>query len=152
MSVVTFAKLRHGIERLPAGRRRRLDEWLRNDLPLRFESRIVWVDGAIADEWGRFVARRETRGRPIHAIDALNAATAQIHEFTLVTRNTEDFQPHIGYIGAYESIICSACPAPNQPVPGTFLAHSWHTQSQLGTFLAHRFGRAWLRVLLKSRL
>lgn len=93
LSVVTFAELRHGIERLPAGtHRRRLDEWLRGDLPLRFEGRIVLVDGAIADEWGRLVARREARGRPIQAMDALIAATAEVHDLTLVTRNTSDFQ------------------------------------------------------------
>lgn len=93
LSVVTFAELRHGIERLAAGaRRRRLDEWLRNDLPSRFEGRIIGIDGAIADEWGRLVAHRETRGRPIHAMDALIGATAQVHGLTLVTRNTADFQ------------------------------------------------------------
>lgn len=96
LSVVTFAELRHGIERLATGvRRRRLDEWLRNDLPSRFEGRIVVVDGAIADEWGRLVAHRETRGRPIQAMDALIAATAQVHGLTLVTRNTADFQPSV---------------------------------------------------------
>ncbi len=93
LSVVTFAELRHGIERLPAGaRRRRLDEWLRSELPLRFEARIVRVDGAIADEWGRLVARRDAQGRTIHAMDALIAATAQVHGLTLVTRNTADFE------------------------------------------------------------
>ena len=93
LSVVTFAELRYGIERLPAGaRRRRLDEWVSRELPLRFEERIVGVDGAIADEWGRVVARREARGRPIQAMDALIAATAQVHGLTLVTRNTADFQ------------------------------------------------------------
>jgi len=92
LSVVTFAELRHGIERLaPGARRRRLDEWLRNVLPARFEGRIAGVDGAIADEWGRLVARCEARGRPIHAMDALIAATAQVHGLTLVTRNTADF-------------------------------------------------------------
>lgn len=93
LSVVTFAELRHGIERLaPGARRRRLDEWLRAELPLRFDTRIVGVDGAIADEWGRLVARREARGQPFHAMDALIAATAQVHDLTLVTRNTADFE------------------------------------------------------------
>lgn len=96
LSVVTFAELRHGIERLPTGeRRRRLDEWLRNDLALRFEDRIIGVDGAIADEWGRVVARRETRGRPMSAMDALIAATAQVHDLTVVTRNAADFQSSV---------------------------------------------------------
>lgn len=96
LSVVTFAELRHGIERLaPSARRRRLDEWLSNDLPLRFEARIIGVDGAIADEWGRWVARREVRGAPIHAMDALIAATAQVHGLTLVTRNAADFQTSV---------------------------------------------------------
>lgn len=96
LSVVTFAELRHGIERLPVGaRRRRLDEWLRGELPLRFEGRIVLVDGAIADEWGRLVARHDARGRPIQAMDALIAATAQVHALTLVTRNASDFQTSV---------------------------------------------------------
>lgn len=96
LSVVTLAELRHGIERLPAGaRRRRLDEWLRSDLPLRFDARIVGVDGAIADEWGRVVARCERRGRPIYAMDALIAATAQVHGLTLVTRNTAGFEASV---------------------------------------------------------
>jgi toxin FitB len=93
LSVVTFAELRHGIERLPAGRRRRrLDKWLRGELALRFEGRIVPIDGPIADEWGRLVARQEARGRPIAAMDGLIAATAQVHALTLVTRNAKDFR------------------------------------------------------------
>lgn len=96
LSVITFAELRHGVERLPAGKRRKqLDEWLRGELPLRFEQRIIEVDGAVADEWGRLVARHEALGRPIHAMDALIAATAQVHALTLVTRNTSDFEASV---------------------------------------------------------
>jgi predicted nucleic acid-binding protein len=92
LSVLTFAELRHGIERLAAGaRRRRLDEWLRSELPMRFEGRIVLIDGAVADEWGRLVARRGASGHPIQAMDALIAATARVHNLTLITRNVADF-------------------------------------------------------------
>lgn len=96
LSVVTFAELRHGIERLPTSKRRKqLDEWLRGELPLRFEQRILPVDGAVADEWGRLVARHDSLGRPIHAMDALIAATAQVYSLTLVTRNTSDFEASV---------------------------------------------------------
>jgi predicted nucleic acid-binding protein len=93
LSVVTIAELRHGIERLPSGRRRsRLDEWLRLELPLRFEGRVLPVTVEIADEWGRLVARREALGRPMHAMDAMLAATAALHSLTFVTRNVQDFE------------------------------------------------------------
>lgn len=96
LSVVTFAELRHGIESLPTGeRRRRLDEWLRNELALRFEGRIIGVGGAIADAWGRVIARGEARGRPMSAMDALIAATAQVHALIVVTRNAADFQSSV---------------------------------------------------------
>jgi toxin FitB len=96
LSVVTFAELRHGIDRLAAGaRRRKLDQWLRSEVPARFEGRIVLIDGAIADEWGRLVAQREAGGKPIHAMDAFIAATARVHELTLVTCNVSDFSPSL---------------------------------------------------------
>jgi toxin FitB len=99
LSVVTFAELRHGVDRLPSGRRRRrLDAWLRSDLAQRFEGRIVLIDGAIADEWGRLVARREARGRPMPATDALIAATAQVHALTLVTRNARDLEGSVNSV------------------------------------------------------
>ncbi len=93
LSVVTIAELRHGIERLATGRRRsRLDEWLRDELVLRFEGRVLPVGTRIAEAWGRLVARLEAQGRPINAMDALLAATAEQHTLTLVTRNESDFE------------------------------------------------------------
>jgi toxin FitB len=103
LSVVTFAELRHGVERLSAGKRRKqLGEWLQNDLLLRFEQRILPVDIAVADEWGRLVARHESTGRPIHAMDALIAATAQVHSLTLVTRNASDFAASIKSVNPWK--------------------------------------------------
>jgi hypothetical protein len=96
LSVVTLAELRHGIARMADGRRRRrLDEWLSHELPLRFEGRVLPVDTGIADAWGRLVAEREAAGRPIGAMDAFIAATAGVHDLTLVTRNAADFAPSV---------------------------------------------------------
>jgi predicted nucleic acid-binding protein len=99
ISVVTLAELRYGIERMPAGlRRKRLDAWLRNELPRRFDRRVLSIDSVVADAWGAVVARSEAAGRPISAMDAFLAATAQAHDITLVTRNTSDFEASLGAI------------------------------------------------------
>jgi predicted nucleic acid-binding protein len=93
LSVATLAELRHGVERLaPGARRKKLDSWLREDLPLRFESRVLAVTAEVADEWGRVVARCEAGGRQLAAMDGLIASTAIVHGLTLVTRNTADFE------------------------------------------------------------
>ncbi len=96
VSVMTLAELRYGIERLAAGhRRRRLDEWLRNELPLRFEGRVLSLDVAVADAWGKVVAHRQVLGRPMSVADAFIAATAEVHGLALVTRNASDFEPTV---------------------------------------------------------
>lgn len=92
VSVVTLAELRHGIERMPVGARRdRLDLWLTEQLPARFEARVLPIDAGIADGWGRVMARRQAAGRPVGTMDAFIAATVEAHDLTLVTRNVSDF-------------------------------------------------------------
>lgn len=93
LSVVSLAEIRRGIERLPPGPRRNgLEAWLQEDLPLRFEGRLLGIDASVADAWGRIVARREDSGRPIGTMDAFIAATAAAHSLILVTRNVRDFE------------------------------------------------------------
>ncbi len=93
ISVITLAELRYGVERLAAGaRRRRLEAWLAHEVPLRFEGRILPVDANIAEAWGKTVSRSDAAGRPIGAMDAFLAATAEFHHLTLVTRDVSDFQ------------------------------------------------------------
>ena len=96
LSVVTVTELRYGIERLTASvRKKRLDQWLHEELLVRFDGRILPVDLPIADECGRLVARSEAGGRPIEARDAFIAATAEVYALTLVTRNVSHFQPAV---------------------------------------------------------
>jgi predicted nucleic acid-binding protein len=42
--------------------------------------------------WGTVMARCEPLGRRIGPMDAFIAATAQVHELAVVTRNTSDFK------------------------------------------------------------
>lgn len=96
LSVVTITELRYGIERMaPGSRKKRIDDWLQQDLLDRFESRVLPVDLAIADECGRLVARCEAQGRPIEPRDAFIAATSEVYGMTLVTRNISHFQPSV---------------------------------------------------------
>ena len=92
LSVISLAELRYGIDRMARGKRQqRLEEWLRYELPLRFEGRILPVDPSVADACGRIVRRTELLGRSIEVMDAFLAATAEVHLLTFVTRNVSDF-------------------------------------------------------------
>ena len=93
LSVVTLAELRYGIDRMPNGvRRNRLDVWLRDQLPRRFDGRILPVSALVAEAWGQVVARCQAKGRAIGIMDAFLAATAEVHTLTVVTRNTSHFE------------------------------------------------------------
>jgi predicted nucleic acid-binding protein len=90
VSVLTLGEIRKGIEALADRKRReKLRLWLEHDLPAWFEGRVLSIDLAVADRWGRLLAEV---GRPVPTIDSLLAATALHHELRLVTRNSGDFE------------------------------------------------------------
>ena len=92
LSVVSLLEVRYGIERMTeSARRKSLVQWLEEDLALRFEGRILAIDAATADVCGKLIAASEGRGRRLEVIDAFLAATAKVHQLTIVTRNTSDF-------------------------------------------------------------
>lgn len=91
LSVLTLGEIRKGIASLrDAARQVSLEAWLAGDLPVRFANRILGIDQAVADRWGRLAARA-TPGNALPVIDGLLAATAMQHNLTVVTRNTRDF-------------------------------------------------------------
>jgi len=93
ISVITISEIRFGIERLsPGTRRKRIEDWFTTDLPMRFDSRIIPINVAIADLCGTIRNRGRAVGRPIAPMDAFIAATAQAADLTLVTSNTSDFE------------------------------------------------------------
>ena len=89
ISVLTLGEIRKGIEQMPDGtRREKLRVWLEHDLIEWFGDRVLPIDIAVSDRWGRLVAQM---GRPVPSIDSLLAATALHHELRMVTRNQKDF-------------------------------------------------------------
>jgi len=90
ISVLTLGEIRKGIEGLMDRKRReKLRIWLEHELPGWFAGRVLPVDLAVADRWGRMLGEI---GRPVPSIDSLLAATALHHELRLVTRNAKDFE------------------------------------------------------------
>jgi toxin FitB len=89
LSVLSLGELRRGVERLPAGRKQEgLRRWLEHSLPERFEARVLPIDLAVSERWGRLCAESV---RTLPAIDGLLAATALCHDLRIVTRNERDF-------------------------------------------------------------
>lgn len=87
LSTLILGEIRKGVE---LARRRDpekasvLEAWL-GEIVSGFGERVLAVDAATAEEWGRMSAIR-----PVPVIDALLAATAKTNGLTLVTRNEAD--------------------------------------------------------------
>jgi predicted nucleic acid-binding protein len=89
LSVLTLGEIRKGVDAVAgATRRQRLVDWLQLELPAFFAGRLLPIDAAVADRWGRLQA---AAGHPLPAVDSLLAATALTHDLVLVTRNVRDF-------------------------------------------------------------
>ena len=88
ISVLAFGEIQRGLILHPGGDRKvRLEWWLSEELPIKYEGRTISVDDAIALEWGRVSGEARKRGRTIPDSDGLLVATAIVLNLTLVTRN-----------------------------------------------------------------
>ena len=87
LSTLVLGEIRKGVElarRKDAGKAVALERWLQ-DVEAAFGGRVLGIDNAVADQWGRLSAIR-----PIPVIDGLLAATALVNGLILVTRNDSD--------------------------------------------------------------
>lgn len=98
LSVITIGELKKGIAKIPNSQRKTiLENWLIDDLLVRFQDHLLSIDTDIMMMWGSLITRMETIGKPMPAINSLLAATAAQNEYTLVTRNIRDFE-HTGIL------------------------------------------------------
>jgi len=92
LSVLVVGELHRGVERLREKDARQatvLDRWLRQVLR-DHGARILPVDFRVAEQWGRLTALQSGS-----VIDTLMAATAQVFDLVLVTRNVK----HVAWTG-----------------------------------------------------
>ncbi len=91
LSVVTIGEMRQGVERIrhrgDDAQAKRLARWLKQVTTTYAES-ILPFDEETAHVWGRLRVPN-----PENPLDKQIAATALIHDLTVVTRNTEHFAP-----------------------------------------------------------
>jgi toxin FitB len=89
---LAVAELRHGIARMPPGRRRSgLEANLDGVLAQGFPGRILVFDEACAVAYATARSIRESAGRPLQTLDALIGGMALAHGATLATHNIADF-------------------------------------------------------------
>lgn len=91
LSVLTIGEITKGIAKLADGdRRERLQSWVTNELAVRFEQRLLEIDTEVAWAWGIMLGEAERLGEKLPVIDSLIAATANVHNLIVVTRNVQD--------------------------------------------------------------
>ncbi len=90
---ITLAEILYGIELLPAGKRKsELLAGAERLFRVVLDGRILPFDESAAQDFSRVAAGRRAAGRPISELDAQIAAIASVHDATLATRNTADFE------------------------------------------------------------
>lgn len=90
-TAITVAEIRHGIERLPDGRRKAGLLSAATDLFAAFGDLVRPFDVQAAAWFGPVMVRRAGLGLPIQGFDAQIAAICRAHGAILATRNVKDF-------------------------------------------------------------
>lgn len=93
LSVLTIGELVKGIAKLTdAERKARLESWVYEVMTVRFRERLLPISEDVARRWGAISGEAEQLGLRLPVIDSLLAATAMVHELTVVTRDVDVFE------------------------------------------------------------
>ena len=88
---IILGEVRFGILLLRKGKKRtRLERWF--DAGMQRLRCLPW-EAETGMEWAQLLARLRAAGRAMPIKDSLIAATALVHDLTVVTRNQADFEP-----------------------------------------------------------
>lgn len=92
LSVVTLAEIKNTIDQVQSPKlRKELDEWVVNDLLVRFAGRISEIDVNVTLKLGEITARFQALNLNYSTVDALNIAIAIANEHTFVTSRIQEF-------------------------------------------------------------
>lgn len=97
ISALTIGEIQTGISKLnlkkkdDKQKRIILENWFFEEFIPRFNNKILVIDAEVVLSWGKIYGECQQRGICIPIIDGLIAATAIVHNLTIVTENINDF-------------------------------------------------------------
>jgi hypothetical protein len=93
LSSITIAEIHYGLHAMPKGKKRNsLSQQFDEFIAAGFSHRILSFDDTAARRYGTLMAERKARGKPMSVLDGQIASIALVHNLTIVTRNTKDFE------------------------------------------------------------
>ncbi len=93
LSVVTLAEIKNTVDQVKKTQLRSdLNEWIVNDLLVRFNDRISEIDINVTLKLGEITAKFQNAGLNYSIVDALNLAIAIANDHTFVTYHVSDFE------------------------------------------------------------
>ena len=87
ISVITVEEISYGLAAKP---NLRIQGWF--EMFIKSDCLVLPITEEIAKQSGELRGRLQSEGKPRTQADMLIAATAKVHQLTLVTRNIKDFQ------------------------------------------------------------
>ena len=92
LSAITLQELQEGIDLMAKGRRRAaLLAWMNGFVIAGFAGQILPVEGEVALECGRLMAKTKLAGHTAEVRDAFIAATAHVHGLVVATLNVKHY-------------------------------------------------------------